>query len=207
MIRLLAVDEHPVILEGIRAILRDEPDLLVDTATDVRSAIEALDAGSPDVVLSEIHLQGGTGGLDLLRHGMHRRSAFIMFSAYAFPSFYFEAVAGGAAGFLSKTMPPEEIVRSIRTVAQGGTAFSAAAIDGARAARRRPARREFEIVALLAAGRTNAEISRRLSIGLPTVEGVLRRLFDRYSVANRTALARLAETEGWLFGLDRSARS
>ncbi len=53
----------------------------------------------------------------------------------------------------------------------------------------------------MAAGAGNTEIARRLSIGLPTVEGVLRRLFDRYSVPNRTALARLAEGEGWLFGL------
>jgi DNA-binding CsgD family transcriptional regulator len=55
-------------------------------------------------------------------------------------------------------------------------------------------------VALVAAGATNAEIARRLLIGLPTVEGVLRRLFDRYSVPNRTALARLADDEGWLPG-------
>ena len=53
---------------------------------------------------------------------------------------------------------------------------------------------------LVAAGATNTDIARRLAIGLPTVEGVLRRLFDRYSVSNRTALARLAEREGWLFG-------
>ncbi len=201
MIRLLVVDEHPVVGEGIRAILHDEPDVSVETATDVSSAIEALDARSPDVVLSEIHLQGDNSGLDLLRHTMQSRSAFIVFSAYAYPCFYFDAVAGGAAGFLSKSAPPDEIIRSIRAVAQGGKAISAAALDGARAARRRPARRELEIVALVAAGAGNTEIARRLSIGLPTVEGVLRRLFDRYSVPNRTALARLAEGEGWLFGL------
>lgn len=68
-------------------------------------------------------------------------------------------------------------------------------------ARRRPAPRELEIVALVAAGAFNAEIARRLTIGLATVEGVLRRLFDRYSAPNRTALARLADVQGWLFGL------
>jgi DNA-binding NarL/FixJ family response regulator len=125
-------------------------------------------------------------------------SAFIMFSAHSSPSSYAEAVEQGAAGFLSKTASPDKIIRSIRTVAKGGKAISAAALNGARIARRKPAPRELEIVALVAAGATNAEIARRLLIALPTVEGVLRRLFDRYSVANRTALARLADGEGWL---------
>jgi len=199
-IRLLVVDEHPVVGEGIRAILDDEAGFWVETVTDVESATDALDARPFDVVLSEIPFQGRNAGLEHLRHGK-RTSAFIMFSAYTFPILYFEAVERGAAGFLSKTAPPEEIARSIRTVALGGKAFSAAALEGARAARRRPATRESEIVELVAAGATNAEIARRLAIGLPTVEAVLRRLFDRYSVPNRTALARLADSEGWLLGL------
>ena len=85
-------------------------------------------------------------------------------------------------------------------MAEGGSAISTAALSGARLARRKPAPRELEIVALVAVGATNAEIARRLLIGLPTVEGVLRRLFDRYSVPNRTALTRLADAEGWLPG-------
>ena len=198
VIRLLVVDDHPVVGEGIRAMLANEPDFSVEIVTDVESATNALDVRTPDVVLSEIHLNGRNGGLDLLRHRVPSRSAFIMFSAFAFPSFYVEAAEGGAAGFISKTARPEEIVRSIRTVAQGGKAFSADALDGARAARRRPAPRELEIVVLVAAGATNAEIARRLAIRLPTVEAVLRRLFDRYSVPNRTALARLADRQGWL---------
>ena len=76
--------------------------------------------------------------------------------------------------------------------------MSGTVLNGARSAHRRPAPRELEIVALVAAGATNAEVARRLTIGLPTVEGVLRRLFNRYSVPNRTALARLADREGWL---------
>ncbi|MDQ2935519.1 MAG: response regulator transcription factor [Chloroflexota bacterium] len=203
MIRLLVVDDQPVVGEGIRAIFRNEPDVSVETATDGLSAAGVLNAGNHDVVLAETCLQGRHGGLDLLKRRRQGFPPFVMFSAHAFPSHYLEAVEGGAAGFLSKAARPDEIVRSIRTVANGGKAFSATALEGARAARRRPARRELEIVALVAAGATNADIARRLSIGLATVEGVLRRLFDRYGVPNRTALARLAEGEGWLFGLTR----
>ena len=200
-IRLLVVDEHPVIGEGIRAILNDEPDFLVETVTDVNAANAALDARHHDIVICEIRLQGRNAGLDLLRQRRESGSAFIVFSAHCVPSFYAEAVERGAAGFLSKTATRDQIVRSIRTVAKGGRAISAAALNGARGAHRRPAPRELEIVALVAAGATNAEVGRRLQIGLPTVEAVLRRLFDRYSVPNRTALARLADREGWLLDL------
>jgi DNA-binding NarL/FixJ family response regulator len=197
MIRLLVVDEHPVIGEGIRAILNDQPDFWVEAVTDVESATVALDARHHDIVICEIRLQGCSAGLDLLRQ-RRMDAAFIMFSAHSSPSFYAEAVEQGAAGFLSKKASPDKIVRSIRTVARGGKAVSPAALNGARIARRKPAPRELEIVALVAVGATNAEIARRLLIALPTVEGVLRRLFDRYSVPNRTALARLADGEGWL---------
>lgn len=198
MIRLLVVDEHPVIGEGIRAILDDQPGFWVETVTDINSANAALDARQHDIVISEIRLQGRNAGLDLLRQRRKNGAAFIMFSAHSIPSLYAEAVEQGAAGFLSKTASPDKIVRSIRTVAEGGRALSAAALNGARIARRRPAPRELQILALVAAGATNAEVARRLLIGVPTVEGVLRRLFDRYSVSNRTALARLADGEGWL---------
>ena len=201
MIRLLVVDEHPVVGEGIRAILTAERDVWVETVTDVHAARAALDAGRHDIVVCEIRLQGRDAGLDLLRHRRRDGPAFIVFSAHRVPSYYAEAVERGAAGFLAKTATRDKIIQAIRDVANGGTAMSAAALNGARRARRRPAPRELEIVALVAAGATNAEIARRLRIGLPTVEGVLRRLFSRYSVANRTALARLADGEGWLLDL------
>jgi DNA-binding NarL/FixJ family response regulator len=198
MIRLLVVDEHLVIGEGIRAILSHEPDFWVETTTNVHAANAALDALNHDIVISEIRLQGRNAGLDLLRDRGKDGLAFIMFSAHSIPSFYVEAVQRGAAGFLSKTVAPDKIVESIRTVTRGGKAFSAAALHGARIALRRPAPRELEIVALVAAGATNAEVACQLLIGVPTVEGVLRRLFHRYSVSNRTALARVADGEGWL---------
>src|SRR6266540_802287 len=103
MIRLLVVDEHPVIGEGIRAMLSDEPDLWVETVTDVNAANAALDARNHDIVISEIRLQGRNAGLDLLRYRRKDGLAFIIFSAQSIPSLYVEAVERGAAGFLSRT--------------------------------------------------------------------------------------------------------
>ena len=101
MIRLLVVDEHPVIGEGIRAVLSDEPDFWVEAVTDVNAANAALDSRQHDIVISEVRLQGRNAGLDLLRQRSKDRSAFIMFSAHSIPSCYVEAVERGVAGFLS----------------------------------------------------------------------------------------------------------
>jgi DNA-binding NarL/FixJ family response regulator len=205
-IRVLVVDEEPVVGAGVRALLAG-PDFTVDAVNDAAAAAEVLAAMRPRVVLCDVCLNepngGRQGGLRFLSEHSTGPSAFIMFSSHAYPTFYLEAVAAGAAGFLPKTTSAAEMVRAIKRVARGGTAFSAAAVAGARAAHRRPAPRELEIVTLVAAGLSNSEIACCLAIGVPTVESVLRRLFDRYSVTNRTALARLAYAEGWLFGMDR----
>jgi DNA-binding NarL/FixJ family response regulator len=202
LIRLLVVDEHPVVAEGIRAMLDEESGFWVEAVTDAGAANAALDARHHDIVICEIRLCGRNAGLDLLRLRGRDGSAFIMFTGCRFPGCYDEAVRHGAAGILLKTATRDLIVRSIRTVAQGGKAIPTEVLNGARGARRRPAPRELQIVALVSAGTTNVEIAQRLRIGLPTVEGVLRRLFDRYSIRNRTALARLAREEGWLPDVD-----
>ena len=92
----------------------------------------------------------------------------------------------------------EQICSAIETVAAGGTAFPAAARRAASDALRVPTPRELEIVALVADGLSNAEIGERLSLRVKTVESQLRRLFDRYDLASRTALVRLAARQGWI---------
>jgi two-component system, NarL family, invasion response regulator UvrY len=120
MIRLLVVDEHPVVGEGIRAILSGEPDIWVQTVSDVQAAHAALDAHQHDIVVCEIRLQGRTAGLDLLRHRGTDGTAFIMFSAHGVPSYHAQSVEYGAAGFLAKTATSAKIIQAIRDVVNGG---------------------------------------------------------------------------------------
>ncbi len=218
MIRLAIVEDHAVLAEGLVALLADELDIeLVGTAPDLATATGLLAGTQPDVVLCDIVLGGDRDGLRLLAQTRQRRSrgrsrtgglapsrsvpgapAFLMFSGYDRPDFHAAAIEGGAAGYLDKVISIEQLTRAIRAVAAGGTVFPPAVLRSARTALPRPTDRQREVITLVAEGRRNHEIARRLTVQVKTVEGQLRRLFDRYGVASRTELVRVAEREGWI---------
>jgi DNA-binding NarL/FixJ family response regulator len=200
VIRLVIVEDHPAIAEGLGALLRGESDVeLIGTAGDVEAAAALIDRTIPDIVLCDVVLGGERDGLRLLSDfGGRRKPAFIMFSAYGYPDYYLTALEHGAAGYLLKMATISEVMGAVRTVAGGGKAFPTEIVRSMRRARRRPTPRQREIITLVADGRTNDEIAQRLAIHVKTVEGQLRRLFDRYDVANRTELVRVAEHEGWI---------
>jgi DNA-binding NarL/FixJ family response regulator len=202
LIRLVIVEDHLAVAEGLAALVRSEPDVeLVDTASDAHSAAELIERTDPDVVLCDVMLGDDRGGLGLLKeHAGRSRPAFIMFSAFGYPDYYVTALENGAAGYLLKMATIGEVMGAVRTVAAGGKAFPVAVLRGARRARRRPTPRQQQIITLVADGRTNEEIAEALAIHVKTVEGQLRRLFDRHDVANRTELVRVAEREGWVAG-------
>jgi DNA-binding NarL/FixJ family response regulator len=124
--------------------------------------------------------------------------AFIMLTAYVYPSYYVAATEGGARGYISKMATIQQILAAVRTVAAGGTAFPREAQGAIRSAMRVPTPRELEILILVADGLSNADIAERLGLRVKTVESQLRRMFDRYDIASRTALVHLAEGQGWL---------
>jgi DNA-binding NarL/FixJ family response regulator len=200
VIRLAIVEDHPAIAEGLAALLRDEPDLtVVGTARDSVSADRLIEAQSPDVILCDIRLAGTVDGLEVLAN--HTPGpAFIMLSAYSYPSYYAAAVERGARGYLSKMATIGQIVAAVRAVAAGGTAFPGDVRRAARAALRPPTPRESQILALVAEGHSNAEIAELLALRVKTVESQLRRMFDRYDVASRTSLVHVAQRQGWIEG-------
>jgi DNA-binding NarL/FixJ family response regulator len=200
VIRLVIVDDHPAILDAIAPRAAAAPDIeVVGSARDADAAARLIESGRPDVVLSDIQLDGTTGGLELLeRFGRTGRPAFLMLSAFDTPSIVRAAFERGAAGYLLKSAEIDEVLEAVRTVAAGNTAFSADALRSIRTARRRPSDRELQVLRLVAAGASNGEIGLHLTLSEKTVESHLRRLFDRYDVLSRTELALLAVREGWI---------
>jgi two-component system response regulator DesR len=195
---VLVVDQHPVIGVAVGRILQDDADLVVDVVTAPGAAERAIAAGGVDIVVSEIGFSGESRGLSLLPASRRNRPPVVVLTGLAYPSLIRAALDRGAAAIVSKSAPVHEIARAIRAVAHGDNFVSPAMLDIAQRARRRPAPRELAVLREVAQGSTNAEVAQQLGIRRPTVEAVLRRLFDRYVVGNRTALVRVAADEGWL---------
>jgi DNA-binding NarL/FixJ family response regulator len=194
------------VLAAVAAAVEASGDLrLVGTARTVDDAIRL--AAAVDVLVCDIQLDGHAEGLAII-DALHdpRASwptgsnppAVLLLSGFQQPSLIRAAVDRGAAGYLNKAADLPEIVAAIRTVAAGGTAFSAAALRASRTARRRPSERELEVIRLVMDGATNAEIAATLGLSEKTVESHLRRLFDRYGLLSRTELVVVAIDEGWV---------
>jgi DNA-binding NarL/FixJ family response regulator len=199
-IRVLAVDDHPAILDAIdRAVTQTETMSLVGVARDRTSAEKLIVELNPDVIVCDVQLGGNVDGLRLLEQfGARPRPIFLMLSAYDYPSLFRASHERGAAGYLLKTTELQDVVAAIELVATGSTVFTSADMRRVQESPRRPSDREIQVLSLVAGGATNEEIGQSLSLSLKTVESHLRRLFDRYGAMNRTELAVLALREGWI---------
>jgi len=204
-IRVLLVDDHPVVADGVRMMLAAEPGIeVVGIAGSAAGADELIDRERPDVVVCDIEI-GADSGFDILRR--HRdgrrdvaaaRPAFVMFSAFERRSYFQQAFQDDAHGYVVKGASGPELVAAVRAAAAGDYRFGADVMRAVRDRVRRPSDRLLEVIGLIALGRTNDEVAHELGISRKTVEGHLRTLFNGYSVASRTELAMLAVREGWI---------
>ena len=191
-IRVGIVDDHPVVRDGTAELLARQEDLaVVARGATVEEARALADREDLDVLLLDVRL-GTQSGLAALGSG-EGGPAVIVLTAYDYPQYARAAMDLGAAGFVTKTAPIEELVTAIRRAAAGELAYhvrpagSVALSD-----------RELAVLRLVVDGRSNDEIGAALDISAKTVEAHLRRLFERCAVASRTELATRALREGWL---------
>ena len=201
VVRVVLVDDHPAILDAVGGAVSGAADLeLAGTARSLGEALALLTASDDvcDVVVSDVQLAGEAEGLRLLEALGADGPAVLLLSSFDQPPLIRTAFERGAAGYLRKTSEVSDILEAIRTVAAGGTAFSASMLRAIRSAPRRPSDREIEVLTLVCGGASNDEIGAQLGVTEKTVESHLRRLFDRYGVLSRTELAVLALREGWV---------
>ncbi|MET7694742.1 response regulator transcription factor [Streptomyces sp. NPDC005483] len=205
MIRIILADDHPVVREGLRAMLTAEPDLEVIADASSGPQAEALAAAlRPDIVLMDLRMPGGSGVESIGRMteaGLPCR--IIVLTTYETDGDILRAVEAGAAGYLLKDLPRAELAESVRAAARGETVLAptvaARLVDQLRTRPERPrlSERETAVLRLVAEGCTNAEIGRRLFIGESTVKTHLLRVFGKLGVADRTA----AVTSAMRYGL------
>ncbi|MFB4320537.1 response regulator [Actinomadura sp. 21ATH] len=213
MIRVLLADDEAMIRAGVRAILAADPGIeVVAEAGDGREAVELALGHRPDVALLDIRMPRLDG---LAAAAEIRRAApatqVIMLTTFGEDEYIARALSGGAAGFLLKSGDPHELIAGVRAVADGAAYLSPKAahrviteLSGGRMshgadARRRTAAltpREREVLALVGAGLSNAEIARRLHVVEGTVKAYVSAILTRLEVRNRVQAAIVAYEAG-----------
>jgi DNA-binding NarL/FixJ family response regulator len=199
-IRIIIVDDHPLMREGLRALVASLPDIeVVGEAGDGEAARREVQLTRPDVVVMDLHMPG-TNGVEATRAILRATPAtrVLVLTMFEDDESVFAAMRAGASGYLVKGAQQDEIVRAVRSVAAGQAIFGPSVarriIDffatGTRAV---PAAepfpeltaREREVLDLIAAGRTNAAIARQLVISGKTVSNHISAIFAKLQVADR----------------------
>ncbi len=195
-VRLMLVDDHPLVRDGLRARLESVPGFLVVAEADsAQAAIDALPVAAPDLVLMDVGMRG-TNGIEATRRLLKLRPGLLVLvlSMYDDPAYVREALAAGARGYLLKDSPAEEIVQAIRIV-RGGTTFLSPSLTAAPATNTVPAPltpREREVLSLIAEGLSSRDIGDRLSMGVRTVETHRTNLRRKLGLPSAAALVRYA---------------
>ena len=206
MIGVLIVDDHPVVREGLAAVLEDTKDVrVVGSLGSAEEALASAAAAPPDVVLLDLELPG-MNGVDAIPRltAAAPRSRIIVLTAYDTEERVLGALKAGAAGYLLKGAGAAEIVQAIRAVAAGGSYLTprvAARVVAQVNAPRRSGRlsdREREVLRLVARGRANQQIARDLGIAERTVKFHMTSIFNKLGADNRAQAVAIATERGLL---------
>ena len=204
VIRILLVDDHPVVRTGLRGMLEAESDLsVVGEAASGSEAVELARTSEPDVVLMDLRMPGldGVGATERIL-AESREARIVVLTTYETDSDILRAVEAGAAGYLLKDATPAELAGAIRAAHRGETVLAPSVasrlVDQVRRPVVRLSSREREVLGLVATGKTNADIGAALHITEATVKTHLLRIFNKLDVSDRTAAVTTATARGLL---------
>ena len=205
MIRILLVDDHPVVRHGLRGMLEAEPDLtVIGEASSGVEGVERVLELRPEIVLMDLRMPGGDGVTATERILARAPGTRVMvLTTYDTDRDILRAIEAGACGYLLKDAAPAELADAVRAAARGETVLSPSVASTLVRQVRRPAppalsARETEVLRLVARGATNADIGRQLFISEATVKTHLLRVFNKLDVADRTAAVTTAMDLGLL---------
>ena len=192
MIRLVLVDDHPVVRAGLRALLEGQADLnVVAEASDAEAAMAVVEEFHPDVVLMDLNLGSGPGGVvtTMSLRALDDPPRVLVLTTYDTEAEVLAAIEAGAAGYLLKDAPADELFRAIRGTARGETVL--ASTVAARLLRRASApqpvvtEREIEVLQLLARGLANKDMAKQLFVSEATVKSHLSHIYSKFGVDSR----------------------
>jgi DNA-binding NarL/FixJ family response regulator len=213
-IRVVVADDQTLVRSGFRMILESEDDIrVVAEAEDGQQAIDAVSAVQPDVVLMDIQMPG-VDGLEatrrIARMGAACPSKVLVLTTFEREDYLFDALRGGASGFLLKNCPPEELVRAVRLVADGNSLLAPSLTrrviedflrraepgDADAAVLQRLTARELDVLRLLAHGKSNTELAHELYISEGTVKTHVSSILAKLGLRDRVQAVVLAYDTG-----------
>jgi len=206
MIRVLVVDDHPVVRHGLVSILRWEQDLtLVGEAADGAEAVRLIIEHQPDVVLLDLRLPQ-LSGIEVMRRVRPQApgTRFLVLTTYDTDEYIAPALAAGAQGYLLKDAEPEDLYRAIRALMEGGAALEpkvAARVLGHLSeehANEELSEREMEVLRLLPSGASNKAIALQLGLSENTIKSHISHIFGKLGVQSRAEAVSSAVQRGLL---------
>jgi DNA-binding NarL/FixJ family response regulator len=212
MIRLLIIDDHEMVREGLKAMLAKEHDFeIVGDAANAEQAYELIARLHPDVILLDIRLPG-VSGIEVCRTVTERypETAVIILTTFTDETLVAQCIQAGARGFIVKDIERFDLKRSIRAVARGEAAIDPKAAVAVLAQLRRAPQKSNEpapellspqqivILRLIAQGFSSREIATQLYLSENTVKGYVQEMLHRLGVKNRTEAVMAAVKQGWL---------
>jgi DNA-binding NarL/FixJ family response regulator len=204
-IRLLIVDDHPVVRDGLRGMLAGDPELeVVGEASDGSEALALVESLKPDVVLMDLRMPGLGGAAAikaLAEQGAEAR--VLVLTTYDSDSDVTPALEAGATGYLLKDAPREQLVAAIRAASRGEAVLAPSVATRLVSQLRAPAQdalsgRELEVLGLIAQGETNRGAAARLFISEATVKTHLLHIYEKLGVNDRAAAVAAAYERGLL---------
>ncbi len=212
MVRVVVVDDEPMVCGFLRTILGSADDIsVVGEAHDGAAGVETVLRERPDVVLMDLRMPGMDGLTAIERIcALAAPPAVVVLTTFDADQYVLRALRAGAAGFLVKSTPPEDLIGLVRVAAEGHTVLSAAAArrlvaastdglsarDRARGLVSTLTGRETEVLACLGEGLSNAQIAARLYLSEATIKGYVSRMLDKLDCANRTQAGLIAHEAG-----------
>ena len=212
MIRVVVVDDEPMVRAHLRTILGASGTIeVVDEAGDGAAGVQAVVRSRPGVVLMDLRMPG-TDGITATEQisKLADAPAVVVLTTFDADQYVLRALRAGAAGFLVKSTPPEDLIGLVQVAAEGHTVLSPVAAqrlvaasadsqsarDRARKLVGRLTEREVQVLACLGEGLSNAQIAERLYLSEATVKGYVSRMLDKLGCANRTQAGLIAHDAG-----------
>lgn len=207
-IKVLVVDDHPVVRQGLRAVLAERPNVqVVGEAGDGAEAMQKVKSLRPDIVLLDLSMPGmdGLSVTETLRQ-KYAQTKVLVLSIHGTPEHVASVMKAGARGYVIKGAPTDELVRAIQTVQSGGTFLSpavahaassppsAAVADGDPLAKLSD--REREVLMHIAEGLSNKEIATRFDVSVRTIETHRERTMRKLKIHNVAGLTKFAVRHG-----------